>query len=174
MEVTRGFSTGAAVVGTGLGAGAFVAGAFVVGAAGVFGVTGFGAGAFVLGGVFEGVLDGVGFGVAFGLGFVDGAAEGEAGALLLPEPAPATAPSEPPIGDRVEPPCVVSSGACRVWTWCSLVPALPTVNVSPPGSRPEATATAPTATAAEAPSRPVRTGRRRRAAPRCGRSEPAA
>lgn len=138
-------------------------------------------GAFV--GVFVGAFDGVG--VAFGVGFVDGVADGEA-ALPLPLPLPLSVPAlafvlvrplpESLVGVCVDPPCVVSSGACRDWLGRSLVPTLPTVKVSPPGSRPEATAMAPTATAAEAPSRPVRTGapRRLRRVPRCRWSVPSA
>ncbi|GGW07608.1 hypothetical protein GCM10010230_52330 [Streptomyces narbonensis] len=116
-------STGASVVGAGVGRGGA---GFVVGATGAFGATGLEVVA---------ALDGVAFGgVAFGLGFaeVEGAAEGEADLLalalgralgLLPEPEPAVVaaplpvPADPPpAGVWVAPPCVVSSGACLDWT----------------------------------------------------------
>lgn len=140
---------------------------------------GFGFGVAVGAGLVTGGFVGVAFGVTFGVGFVDGVADG---AAALPPSVPVLDPVRVPVGPESAvgvweaPPCVISSGACRDWLGRSLVPTLPTVKVSPPGSRPEATATAPIATAAEAPSRPVRTGvpRRLRRAPRCGPSVPAA
>ncbi len=174
VEGAEVFSTGASVVGSGFGAGAFV-----VGAAVVLGLAGLVTGAFdgALAGVFAGVFVGalVGVGVAFGVGFADGVADG---AAALPASLPVLAEEPVPdgvsAGVRVDPPCVISSGAWRAWLGRSLVPTLPIVKVSPPGSRPEATATAPTATAAEAPSSPVRMPRRLRRAPRCRWSAPAA
>ncbi|MEW1901013.1 hypothetical protein [Streptomyces sp. NPDC086147] len=123
--------------------------------------------------VFEGL--GLGFAPGFVLGFC---AVEDGFPPLSPEPEP-EAESEPVpalvpvVAGPVAPPCVVSCGACRDADWCPAVSVPPTVSVSPPGRRPEATRAAPTATAAEAPSRPVRTDRLRRS-PRCRRSVPAA
>ncbi|GGW15671.1 hypothetical protein GCM10010264_64710 [Streptomyces globisporus] len=112
----------------------------------------------------EGVLDGVFDGVALG-----------ASGRSLPRPAG----EEDRSAGAVElPPCVSRSGAPPVRTWSAAV-VLPVVYESPPGIRPEATATAPTATAADTPRSPVRIGtadffrrvpRRREAAPAAGSS----
>ncbi|WP_420377852.1 hypothetical protein [Streptomyces filamentosus] len=111
-------------------------------------------------------------GAALGEADADAGVFGAAVRASPPEPEPVPVrvpvPADSSAGVRVAPPCVVSSGACRASVATGrLLPALPAVRVSPPGRRPVATATAPTATAAEAPSSPVRTGwpRRLRRAP---------
>ncbi|GGS56122.1 hypothetical protein GCM10010221_63880 [Streptomyces parvus] len=94
-------------------------------------------------GFFDGVPDGV----------FDGDVLGASGRSL-----PRLVGEEDRSAGAVElPPCVSRSGAPPVRTWSAAV-GEPVVYVSPPGIRPEATATAPTATAAETPRRPVRIG----------------
>ncbi|MFC8015624.1 hypothetical protein, partial [Streptomyces cinereoruber] len=170
---------GAAFGATGFGAAGFAlavfAGPVASGAAG-FVAFGFGAGD-----VGDGVALAFGFALGdavvfagFGLGFAPGSAPGFAFGFADGEDGfPLLVPVRAVVGVSVAPPCVVSSGACRDCAWWPAVSVLPTVSVSPPGRRPEATRAAPTATAAEAPSRPVRTDRLRRS-PRCRRPVPAA
>ncbi|GAA3939760.1 hypothetical protein GCM10022244_54920 [Streptomyces gulbargensis] len=166
--------SGAGVVTAGFGASCVVGAAVGVrGARGVFGVLG-GAGGVLRSvtagvgfraGAAEGVEDGVRGGVGVADGFVDGAADGDAARPPpgpVPESGPRAAPSVVAAEVRAAPPWVVSSGVRRDSTCRSLVAVPPVVKVSPPGSRPEATAMAPAATAAEAPSSPVRTGVPRR------------
>ncbi|GHF84825.1 hypothetical protein GCM10010504_61840 [Streptomyces griseus] len=123
---------------------------------------------------FDGVFEGESEAEGVVDGDFDGDVPGASGRSL-----PRLAGEEDRSAGAVElPPCVSRSGAPPVRTWSAAV-VLPEVEVSPPGSRPEATATAPTATAAETPRSPVRIGtadffrrvpRRREAAPAAGSS----
>ncbi|GAA4097789.1 hypothetical protein GCM10022284_40020 [Streptomyces hundungensis] len=92
-------------------------------------------------------------GVAGALG-EEGVAVGAADAARL-GPAGVGAAS---VGFRDSLPCGRMSGVRLAWTRGPVIVSPLTLYVPPPGSRPEATATAPTATAAETPSSPVRTG----------------
>ncbi|GAA2517960.1 hypothetical protein GCM10010393_58640 [Streptomyces gobitricini] len=140
-EGTRGLST----VRSGEGVAVRVGGALL-------GAVFFGAGAFVR---FDGAEAGGVDGVADGL--VEGAVEEGAREGADVRSALRLAAVEGRSGVALEPPCAFSSGAPPTCTRPS-APLPPMVKVSPPGSRPEVTATAPTAIAAEAPSSPVRTG----------------
>ncbi|GHB48879.1 hypothetical protein GCM10010331_40270 [Streptomyces xanthochromogenes] len=101
----------------------------------------------------EGVAEAGADGVAEALG-EEGAADGVGDAALL-DPAGAGAV---PVGFSDTLPCGRTSGVRLACTRGPVIVSPLTLYVPPPGSRPEATATAPTATAAETPSSPVRTG----------------
>ncbi len=112
-------------------------------------------------------------------GVFDGLAEGAALlASTLPGASGRSLPRLVGVVDRsagaVElPPCVSRSGAAppeRTWSEAVVLPE----EESPPGSSPEATATAPTATAAETPRSPVRIGTEDffRRVPRCRDAAP--
>ncbi|WP_258049787.1 hypothetical protein [Streptomyces finlayi] len=104
---------------------------------------------------FAALFEGVAAGLLGSADFEEGEVEGAAG-RSLERLVPAEAEARP-VGEAVCPPWVSRSGAPPERTWSA--DELPrTSKVSPPGSRPEVTATAPTAMAAETPRRPVRTG----------------
>ncbi|WP_254712166.1 hypothetical protein, partial [Streptomyces sp. TRM64462] len=95
--------------------------------------------------------------VGVGFGFCDGLAEGDAADGDVPDVGEADGVVPPRAGPVVDRPCAFSSGALSERIRSPDEP-LPRMNFSPPGSRPDVTATAPTAIAADAPSSPPRTG----------------